>query len=133
MNLTAILQQARRHPALSQLFSLFLIAAAVALRMLTPITLSYVTFYPAVILATAAGGWVIGAGAMLLSTLCVFLVIAPLTGRPGRRHSRLVERWRFLAGLPSDRLAHPSADRPTDGDAGESRQSQGAEPQARRG
>lgn len=82
MKLTTILQQARRNRALSLVFSLLLIAAAVALRMLTPITLSYVTFYPAVILATVAGGWAVGVGAMLISTACVLLVIAPVTGSP---------------------------------------------------
>jgi two-component sensor histidine kinase len=78
MNLTTILQQARQNRALSIVFSLLLIVAAVALRMLTPITLSYVTFYPAVILATVAGGWLVGIAVMLLSTFCVVFVIAPL-------------------------------------------------------
>ena len=82
MYLTTLLQQARQNRGLSLAFSLFLIAAAVLLRVLTPVTLSYVTFYPAVILATVAGGWMVGLGALLISTLCVFLVIVPLAGSP---------------------------------------------------
>lgn len=82
MNLTAVLQQARRKPALSLVFSAVLIAVAVGLRLATPVTLSYVTFYPAVILATIAGGWIIGVAAMLISTACVLYIIAPLTGSP---------------------------------------------------
>ena len=69
MNLTAILQQARKYPVRSLIFSVLLIVAAVALRIFTPITLSYVTFYPAVILATVAGGWRVGVAAMLISAI----------------------------------------------------------------
>jgi two-component sensor histidine kinase len=79
MNLTAILQQARKYPVRSLIFSVLLIVAAVALRIFTPITLSYVTFYPAVILATVAGGWRFGVAAMLISAISgVF--IATLVG-----------------------------------------------------
>jgi two-component sensor histidine kinase len=82
VDLTTLLQQARQNRALSLAFSLILIAAAVLLRLLTPVTLSYVTFYPAVILATVAGGWMVGLIALSISTLCVFFLIVPLAGSP---------------------------------------------------
>ena len=82
MKLTAMLQQARNNRVWSLVFSLILIATAVVLRMVTPVTLSYVTFYPAVILATIAGGRVVGILAMFISTVCVVFVIAPVAGSP---------------------------------------------------
>jgi len=82
MNLTAILQQARRNPVRSLVFSALLIVAAVALRIFTPITLSYVTFYPAVILATVAGGWRVGVAAMVISALCGVFIVTPLGEDP---------------------------------------------------
>ena len=82
MNLTAILQQARMYPVRSLVFSVLLIVAAVALRIFTPITLSYVTFYPAVILATAAGGWRVGVAAMLISAICGVFLTMPLGEGP---------------------------------------------------
>ena len=57
-----------------------LVAGAIILRFTTPTTLTYVTFYPAVILATVAGGRLVGFGAMLVSTLAAIYFFLPPVG-----------------------------------------------------
>ena len=74
-----------KHSVWSLVFSVLLIVAAVAMRIFTPITLSYVTFYPAVILATAAGGWRVGVTVMLISAICGVFIIMPPGEGPARK------------------------------------------------
>lgn len=80
MDLTRLLLEIRKNPAIGIAVAAVLTAAAVLLRMTTPITLTYVTFYPAIIMATLAGGWILGVGAMLLATACAAYFFVPPMG-----------------------------------------------------
>jgi two-component sensor histidine kinase len=72
MDLITFLLNFRKSPVLGIVTAAALLAIAIMLRMYTPVTLVYATFYPAVILATLAGGRIIGIAAMLASSLLGF-------------------------------------------------------------
>lgn len=80
MDLTRLLLEIRQNPAIGIAVAAVLTAAAVLLRMTTPVTLTYVTFYPAIVMATLAGGWIMGVGAMLLATACAAYFFVPPMG-----------------------------------------------------
>lgn len=78
MDLTSLLTKLRRNPLAGLALAMVLLIIAVNIRLWTSITLFYVTFYPAIILATIAGGWWLGVGAMLVATACVnFFFVSP--------------------------------------------------------
>ncbi len=74
--------------------ALLLVAAAVVLRKFSPVTLSYVTFYPAIVVATIAGGWVIGTATLLVATLCAIYFFIPPIGSFSLRYA---DAWNVLA------------------------------------
>lgn len=77
MDLTAVLLKVRQNPAAGAAAALATLALAIVVRMTTPITLSYASFYPAVILATVAGGWPMGIGVMLLAAASALFFFVP--------------------------------------------------------
>ena len=80
MALATSLRLIRNNRTVGLISAALLIALAVFLRMKSPITLSYVTFYPAVILATVAGRWKLGLLAMVFSTLSAIYFFIPPVG-----------------------------------------------------
>ena len=80
MGLTTFLPKVRNNPVAGLSVAALLIGLAILLRMTTPVTLTYVTFYPAVILATVAGGRLHGLAAMLVATVAAWYFIVRTHG-----------------------------------------------------
>jgi two-component sensor histidine kinase len=80
MPLARALRAVRRRPLAGSVLALALLGAAVGIRLTTPITLSYVTFYPAVMIATVAGGIWLGAAVTLGATVAAVYLFVPRVG-----------------------------------------------------
>ena len=94
MRYPAVIRAIRQRPVPSMGVALLLVAAAVVLRRISPVTLSYVTFYPAIVVATIAGGWVIGTATLLVATLCAIYFFIPPVGSFSLRYT---DAWNVLA------------------------------------
>jgi two-component sensor histidine kinase len=67
----------RHNPSLGVAVSLVLVGASFVSRYYTPLTLPYVTFYPAIMLATVAAGRLAGIAMAAISSLLVIYFITP--------------------------------------------------------
>ena len=80
MDLTTLLLKVRNRQLAALVFAALLLALAITLRLVTPVTLTYVTFYPAIILATIAGGRALGVLAVLVATAAAMYFFMPPIG-----------------------------------------------------